>query len=806
MSNQLPIPFNGGVPAHGAPGGHYPAGFDGAGEGGGSGDMGIRRYLGAILRYKWMILVITVLGTAGGAYFASKQALIYQTRARIWFGTGLTGEEVGIQQGTLLRSGWQQLLRSSAVLDTVVLQERLFLTPALAADSAAFHGFELDETSFRPGAYALNVSADRSGYELVDRTGSVVDRGALGDSIGSTVGFRWNPSPDALPAGRPLAFSVSWPKEVAGSLGGDLGNSSMDPRRGDANFMDVWLRGIHPEDITTKLTAVVRRFEAVSLELKSRRLAEQAAILNTQLNAAEGTLTTAENELESFKVSTITLPNERAVPVNPGIQATEGSALGNYWKLTTERELYRRDREAILNALEVRDPIMIVNALELVPSVRNSSELTSALGEAAKAEAGMRALRVTLTDEHPQVLAQRQHLDSLRNYVIPTYAHQLASQLTVLEGTADELIASSAGELREIPERAIREQQLIRQAQISEEVYKRLESQHHQALIAELTARPDMQVLDWPSEPTMPVEDPRLNLLLMAMVGSLGLGLAGALLRDRLDPRLRYPDEVTGGLGLFILGAVPALRRGKLGATDMALAVESFRAIQLALQHAHGAPAPLVITLTSPGASDGKSFVTSNLAIAFADMGHRTLIIDGDVRRGTIHQLMGSKHKPGLTDHLAGHARREQIVQRTRYALLDMIPCGSRGEAGPKLLGSAAMSRLMQDLRKDYDVILVDSPPLGACADPMILGTLTGNLVLVLRTGTTDRVMAESKLQILDRMPVRVLGAVLNDVPSRGPYRYYSYIAGYEVLDDVGTGQEVGSLPGGAAPGESRSA
>jgi Mrp family chromosome partitioning ATPase len=156
---------------------------------------------------------------------------------------------------------------------------------------------------------------------------------------------------------------------------------------------------------------------------------------------------------------------------------------------------------------------------------------------------------------------------------------------------------------------------------------------------------------------------------------------------------------------------------------------------------------------------------------------------------------MGTSHKPGLTDYLAGHARQDQIIHTTRYTLLDVIGCGSRGEAGPKLLGSSTMNKLVEQLRADYDVILVDSPPLGACVDPMILGTLTRNLVLVLRTGTTDRVMAESKLQILDRLPIRVLGAILNDVPARGPYRYYSYISGYEVLPEVQVGQEVGTLP-----------
>jgi receptor protein-tyrosine kinase len=250
--------------------------------------------------------------------------------------------------------------------------------------------------------------------------------------------------------------------------------------------------------------------------------------------------------------------------------------------------------------------------------------------------------------------------------------------------------------------------------------------------------------------------------------GSLALGIMLAILRDRLDSRLQYPDQVTAGMGLNILGAVPALRSGRLGAEDMALAVESFRSIQLSLMHTSENGGPLTVTFTSPGASDGKSFVTSNLAIAFADMGHRTLVIDGDVRRGSMHRLLGTRHKPGLTDYLAGKVSRGEIIQETQYPMLQVIGCGSRGEAGPKLLGSPTMRELMRDLRPDYDVILVDSPPLGACVDPMILGTLTRNLVLVLRTGATDRALAESKLDVLDRLPVRVVGAVLNDVSQNG--------------------------------------
>jgi tyrosine-protein kinase Etk/Wzc len=193
-------------------------------------------------------------------------------------------------------------------------------------------------------------------------------------------------------------------------------------------------------------------------------------------------------------------------------------------------------------------------------------------------------------------------------------------------------------------------------------------------------------------------------------------------------------------------------------------------------------------TITSPGAGEGKSFVASNLALAFADAGHRTLLIDGDVRRGELHRLLDARRKPGLTDFLQGSVSRDDLIQSTRFAGLSFIGGGTRMHSAPELLSSPAFSQLLLSLRSAYDVILVDSPPLGAGVDPFVLGTATGSLLLVMRTGVTDRELAEAKLDILDRLPVRVLGAILNDVQPGGAYRYYGYqyyVEGYETREEA---------------------
>jgi len=230
-----------------------------------------------------------------------------------------------------------------------------------------------------------------------------------------------------------------------------------------------------------------------------------------------------------------------------------------------------------------------------------------------------------------------------------------------------------------------------------------------------------------------------------------------------------------------IAEAVPSLSPNQ-AAEAVNQAVEALRGIRLNLVHAYGTAGPLVVTVTSPGRGDGKSFVSSNLALAFADAGHRTLLIDGDTRRGALHRVLEARRTPGLIDLLSGQADKAEAIQETAYPRLAFIGCGTRVSHGPELLGSPTMQKFMAEVRASYDVIVVDSPPLAAGIDALILGTLSGGMLLVLRAGVTDRQLAEAKLDALDRLPIRMLGAVINDVPAQGAYRYYSYyLSGYEI-------------------------
>ncbi len=792
MSSKLPIPSEHGG-AMGPVNGRWstPPVPSGAPPQGGGVEQMARRLLAAVWRYKWMVLILVLLGTGAGVVVARFQRPVYEARSQVWIHQqNMVGGGAGqgpIQQGALLGvTAWRNLLISATVMDSVVRKQRLYLA-MLSPDSMAFREFEVSKQDLVPGLYRLTRDPTGRGFVLSDGQGTVVHRGAFGDSVGLSVGLQWAPGDETIPVDRPIEFLVMPPSEVNAELANRLRTNQGLPGQ-DQSLLRISLQGSNRRSVAATLEAIITRFEEVALNLKQERLKLRSDILQEQLRQAEQDLTTADAALSNYRVNTVTLPSETrgiGAPVAAGVQLTDNTVYGNYFQMNMQRDQLRRDREIISNVLSSETNVSaMVTALENIPSAKGSRSLMTALADAAQAEATLRVARMTMTEDHPQVQAKMAEIDSLRTKLIPRYSTELMEDLARRQTELDSQIGAAADEMRLIPVRQIREDQLAGQAQIARQLHAQLETAFQTAKLAEISATPDITVVDRPSVPFTPVTDPRRLMVLAFFGGSLALGIMLAILRDRMDSRLQYPDQVTAGMGLNILGAVPALRSGRLGAEDMALAVESFRSIQLALMHTSENGGPLTVTFTSPGASDGKSFVTSNLAIAFADMGHRTLVIDGDVRRGSMHRLLGIRHKPGLTDYLAGKVSRGEIIQTTQYPMLQVIGCGSRGEAGPKLLGSPTMRELIRDLRPDYDVILVDSPPLGACVDPMILGTLTRNLVLVLRTGSTDRSLAESKLDVLDRLPVRVVGAILNDVSSGGQYRYYSYISGYEVLDD----------------------
>jgi capsular exopolysaccharide synthesis family protein len=757
------------------------------------------RYVAALRRYRWLILLVTIVGTGATILVTRYLKPEYVASATIYIDDqDSRGGPTPIRAPEILKnSGWQELLTTFAVLDSVSMKERLFLQPSGPQDAPLFADFHL-KPQFHPGQYKLSVDDAGKTWSLKTAEGLSAGSGAVGDSIGAGAGLAWRPDPKLLTAGRSVSFKVVTPRQASQ----DLRQNMQMQMSENGDFLRIGYTDVDPQRAARTVNSLLDQFTLLASQLKKAQLVEQTKALQEQMDTVHARLQMAEKQLESYKTRIITQPTIETA-VAPGIAQTQPTVMTEYFKQRLEIEQLKRDRGAIEEVLgKAQSGALAVDQFQTIAAVHNAPDLNKALGELSSAEADLRALQYRYTDESKQVQVAKEKIGTLRSHTIPAYANALVAAMRTQESALGQQISSASRQLQAIPERAIMEQRLQRDVSTLATIYGEVQGRYQQMKLAEASAVPGVRPLDRAVVPERPASNTAPRLILIGFMASLGLGLALAILLDQLDKRFRYPDQVTRDLGLSILGAIPEIRKvlpAERDPEEAAQVVEAFRTIRMNLAHSYGAAGPVLLTVSSPGAGDGKSLISSNLALSFAEAGYRTLLIDGDIRRGELHRMFSTDRRPGLLDFLVGTLELDEVLRPTTHRNLTLIPCGTRHHHGPELLGSAAMRELMAQVKARYNVVIIDSPPLGAGIDPFVLGTATANMLLVLRSGETDRQMAEEKLKLLDRLPIRILGAVLNDINTEGVYKYYSYIYGY-TADEETTPQlaapsaEVGTL------------
>jgi capsular exopolysaccharide synthesis family protein len=738
-------------------------------------------------RYKWPVAIVTLLGLMGGIFASRIVPSVYSARASIWIeaanqktppppGTSYAGQ-------LLATTGWTELAHSSEVLEQVVRELQLYLELRNPSDSAVFASFSVSEKP-RTGTYRLQVDSDAHVFTLATKNGRVIQRGTVGDAVGANLGWTWKPPAAELTARRRITFTVDAPGETAMRLAGKL-RVKTDI---DGNFLRLEYRGSDPARITAIVNRSAQRIVEVAGELKKQQLTELVRILGEQLKTAHDNVDATESALRAFLGKTVDFVASGSANVSPGLEFTRDPAISSYFEMKVNLDLLRRDRLAIERALQqASDSGISIDALSGIASVDRSTELGTALKDLTTKRADLRALQYRYPGTNAPVQRLAGEVRDLERGAIPRLARALAADLAVRERDLSQRVQAASGTLRRIPPLAIEEAQLRRDVENAVRLFSNVQERYDEARLSEATSIPDVRVLDLATEPEDPAVRTGPFLIFAGLVGGLGIAMLGAVILDRADPTVRYPQHVTDAIGLPILGVVPRVNRNGLKGEGVTRVIESLRGVRLNVIHAYGTAGPLLLTITSPGKSDGKSFVASNLALAFAEVGVKTLLVDGDVRRGGLHRVFSAARKPGLTDVLAGKLPVDDVFQTTRYRGLSFIGCGSRSTTAPELLSTPAMTQLVADLRTRFPVIIVDSPPLSAGVDAYVLSTLTSSVLVVLRTGVSDRELTEAKLDVMDRLPVRVLGAVLNDVQPNGSYRYYAYyLPGYEAREELG--------------------
>lgn len=763
-----------------------------------SGGIDVRRYLYTLLRYKWLLGLALVLGIGGAFLVWNSMEVSYSAEGNLWIeveNRGGPGDVTPIRASGLLESNaWIELLRSYQVLDTVAVRERLFLRVP-PEFSPAFERFDLAE-QFVPGSYVLRVGSAGEDFVLTTSDGALVQQAAFGVPIGENVGFRWTPSPGSFESEAEVAFTVITARDAARDLSERL-VTSMD-RAG--NFLRLSIDGTNPQKIASILNSVMDRHVTISAELKRSRLDETLVILEEQLQLMEAELAQAERDLEEFRIATISMPSDQSMAIAAGLQITRDPVFGNYFDMRVEVEQLQRDQARLQEIIgDFGSGDVRIEALEVIPAASTSSELRRILDELVEARSELRVLRDRYADDYPPIQALLTQVETIEEQAIPRVVQGIMRELQEQEADLQARVTMTRTELREIPPRTIEEGRLERRVLTTTTLYQEIRGRVEAARLAAASSIPDVRVLDAATVPSRPYEDQRLPLAAMVLFGCLGAAMGGAILLDRMDARFRYAGDVGRDIGLDILGSIPRIESGKgrRGVMNAAQALEAFRELRIHIGFAYGSAGPITLAITSPSEGEGKSLISSNLAVAFSEVGRRTLLIDGDTRRGDAHRLIGRDRSPGLIDYLRERSG-DDIIQSTDHPNLDFIGSGSRGVSTPELLASPRMAYFIGTLKRTYDVIIVDCPPLASGGDPLILGSLTGSLAVVIRTGSTERALAQAKLDQLSRLPIRILGAILNDVSDRDSYHSYyaSYLPSYEPVPEEGD-EELTPLLGG---------
>lgn len=294
----------------------------------------------------------------------------------------------------------------------------------------------------------------------------------------------------------------------------------------------------------------------------------------------------------------------------------------------------------------------------------------------------------------------------------------------------------------------------------------------------------------WIVEQAMPPQIPakpwkKANLLLGLIIG-LGGGIGLAFFLDYLDNTVKDPEEAEAILGVPILGVIALRRHAKYGAEETVLRepqstfAESYRGLRTAIFLSFADQAPRRILLTSAGMGEGKTTTSINLAMTLAQSEKRVLLMDGDLRKPRIHQVLKVSNSRGLSTYLAG-ATDGHIVQKTTIPNLFVVTAGPIPPNPSELLISTRLPTLIDSLSKEFDVIICDSPPVLPVSDTRLLCHLFEGVIMVTAGKTTTYEIADRALKTLRESGARILGLVINALEiDKSSYYHHSYYHHYD--------------------------
>jgi succinoglycan biosynthesis transport protein ExoP len=581
--------------------------------------------------------------------------------------------------------------------------------------------------------------------------------------------FTGNAQPVAVPPSPDAA-------DENGLVGAFLSRIQVLPVR-SSRLVDVTFTAADPEFAARAVNVLAEEYVQQNLEFRLENTQKTLQWLTQEVAKQQNIVQTSERLLAEYR------ENQNALSLEDR-QNIVNARLNQVNDAVTKAKTQRVQREAIyLQIVEARDR-------EALTTIIQNPFIQTLKSRLAQLQQERVRLLDRYGDRHPQVQniasqvadTQRQmdaEVDKTVQAIKNEYEAARAEERTLIS----ELEAQKGAAL-ELNRKGIDYSVLQREAESNRQVYESLLQREKELRVVANSRANNVRLLDRAEVPGGPFVPDVNRAWMMAVLFGLGLGIAAAFGIDYLDDTVKTPEDVTWRLKLQFLGLVPKVRGERhplLSGPVPHDFGEAFRALRTALVARNSSEATRVIAVTSAQPLEGKTTTAVNMALALAIGGARVLLIDADMRRPSLHKALRLPNDRGLSHLLVGEARMREVVQRTGDSNLLVVTAGRTPSNPSELLGSDRMRAFVQQLAVGpFDWVIIDTPPVLAVTDAVILAPMVSGMTFVLGAEMTRWRLAERAIETLQSGHPQSIMAVLNRVDFDRNRYYYSRYYGHQ--------------------------
>lgn len=549
------------------------------------------------------------------------------------------------------------------------------------------------------------------------------------------------------------------------------------------NIINVSFTHTDPVLARDIVNTLVQVYLDQSLSSKTEEASRTVTFIEEQLQGTRSELEQSEKNLQSYKATT-------------GVVKLDTEAEELIRKLSDiEKEraaviLQRKQTEFALTALqeaarkgEIYAPVGFRDDPQISAMANRLTELAVQKG----------ALISGNTENHPQVKALQSQIDELQRKIQSTY-ETARRNLGRQEVSIEQQIKQYEDKLRTLPAAERDLAGLMRFSKVNADIYTFLLQKHEEARIAKASTISNIKVVDPAITPDNPLKPQKKKNLLLGLLLGLMAGVGAVFFIEYLDDTVKGPEEAQRVIGAPILAIIPFIDSDEEQQSDLHAAMithlrpksaiaEAFRSLRTSLHFSaiNREKQVLIVTSTFPG--EGKSTIAANLAITLSQTGARVLVIDGDMRRPSLHSKFKHSKVPGLSELLAGDVASASLLHDTGIPNLSLISAGTTPPNPAELLGSEKMAELLTALRAQYDHIIIDAPPVLAVTDAPLLTNRCDLVLVVLETERVPVKAARRMVEMLANVQAPVGGIVINDKSNTSMERYGYYGRNYSTND-----------------------